>query len=158
MNLKFLRKQNNFRISNARNLNFRAKNRDFLCWILIKEDHGLYEQWYMKIPISRGFELGSPSSAWTSGTPIGLILTPRPKNFLDQKTRENRVWNFQIALAGALLKLSKWNFDSRRVWVSSWYRYSRKKWFETFHFSDFFKKPDVGGRKMGYFWMGSCSG
>ena len=119
--------------------------------IVLKEDHGLYEQWYMKIPISRGFELGSPSSAWTSGTPIGLILTPRPKNFLDQKTRENRVWNFQIALAGALLKLSKWNFDSRRVWVSSWYRISRKKWFETFHFSDFFKKPAVGGRKMGYF-------
>ena len=59
--------------------------------VVFKEDHGLYEQWYMKLPISRGFELGSPSSAWTSGTPIGLILTPRPKNFLDQKTRENRV-------------------------------------------------------------------
>ena len=115
-----------------------------------KEDHGFYEQWYKSSAISRGFELWSPFLIWTSGTPIGLILTPRPKNFLSQKTRENRVWNFQIALAGALLKLSKWNFDSRRVWVSSWYRISRKKWFETFHFSDFFKKPTVGGCKMGF--------
>ena len=58
---------------------------------LIKEDHGFNEQWYKSSAISRGFELWSPFLIWTSGTPIGLILTPRPKNFLDQKTRENRV-------------------------------------------------------------------
>ena len=56
-----------------------------------KEDHGFNEQWYKSSAISRGFELWSPFLIWTSGTPIGLILTPRPKNFLSQKTRENRV-------------------------------------------------------------------
>ena len=29
---------------------------------------------------SRGVELGSPSFVWTLVSPIGLILTPRPKN------------------------------------------------------------------------------
>ena len=40
---------------------------------------------------STGFELGSPPLVWNLGPPIGLILTPRPKKFLSQKTRENRV-------------------------------------------------------------------
>ena len=31
---------------------------------------------------SRGVELGSPSLVWTLGSPIGLILTPRPKKLI----------------------------------------------------------------------------
>ena len=51
------------------------------------------------------FELGSPSLVCILGAPIGLILTPRPKKKIHQKTRENHVLNFQTTLAAALFEL-----------------------------------------------------